>query len=187
MTFVSPMAPALRLSRALVFATLCLVVTGGGHAMAGGGLVPASTGVLGAAIAFCLAYALNGRERGPEVVLPATTGTQVVLHEMFGHATTAPHAVLPAHDHPGPGMTAVHLMVALLTGWWLHRGESALWLMIRLYSVRVPTVRPVVASVAETPRPISQVVPAAEVRPYGGREFAPALRLRGPPAPQRAG
>ncbi|GHH66083.1 hypothetical protein GCM10017673_11240 [Streptosporangium violaceochromogenes] len=184
---MSPMAPALRLSRALVFATLCLVVTGGGHAMAGGGLVPAHVGLLGAVIAFCLAYTLNGRERGPEVVLSATAGTQIVLHEMFSHAAAAPHAVLsPAHHHPGPGMTAVHLMVALLTGWWLHRGESALWLMIRLYGVRVPAVRPAVVAVAETPRPISQVVPATEVRPYGGREFAPALRLRGPPAPQRA-
>ena len=38
-------------------------------------------------------------------------------------------------------MTLAHLVVALGTGWWLHRGESALWLMIRLYGGRVPLIR----------------------------------------------
>lgn len=185
---MTPMASAFRLPRALVFATLCLVVTGGGHALAGGGLVPAHLGVLGAVVAFCLAYALNGRERGLEVVLPTTVAAQILLHELFSLAAPAPHTAVSAdHGHPGLGMTVIHLVVASLTGWWLHRGESALWLMIRLYGRRIPLIRMVVFGVVETPRPIWQTVPASDVRPYGGWEISPALRRRGPPVPNRAG
>ncbi|GAA3067828.1 MFS transporter [Streptosporangium carneum] len=184
---MSPVASTLRLPRALVFATLCLVVSGGGHALAGGGLVPAHLGVLGGLFAFCLAYALNGRERGLEVVLAATVGAQALLHELFTRAAPPPHlASSPDHGHPGPGMTVAHLAVAALTGWWLHRGESALWLMIRLYGMRMPVVRLLVVVLAETPRPVWQGAQAADVRPYGGWEISPVLRRRGPPAPEPA-
>ncbi|MEV8637507.1 hypothetical protein AB0395_38285 [Streptosporangium sp. NPDC051023] len=182
------MASALRLPRALVFATLCLVASGGGHALAGGGPVPPLLGALGGVIAFCLAYALNGRERGPGVVLPATAGTQALLHDLFTRAAPAPHpAPSPLHGHPGLGMTAVHLAVALLTGWWLQRGESALWLMIRLYGVRIPVVRLFVIAVTGLPGAAPRAVPASDVRPYDGWEASPVLRRRGPPAPARVG
>ncbi|MFJ2031194.1 hypothetical protein [Streptosporangium sp. NPDC087985] len=185
---MTPVASALRVLRALVFATLCLVVSAGGHALAGGGLVPPHLGLLGAVVAFCLAYALNGRERGLEVVLPATAGTQILLHELFTRAAPTPHMGLSAdHGHLGLGMMVVHLVVALLTGWWLHRGESALWLMIRLYGMRMPVIRLFVITAAETPRPIWQAVAARDVRPYGGWEISPALRRRGPPALERVG
>ncbi|MEV0758380.1 hypothetical protein [Streptosporangium sp. NPDC050280] len=185
---MTPPASALRVPRAVVFATMCLVVSAGGHALAGGGLIPPYLAVLGALIAFCVAYALNGRERGMEVVLGATIGTQIVLHELFSRAAPASHTMSPTeHDHSGPGMTVVHLVVALGTGWWLHRGESALWLMIRLYGGPRPLIRLLFAVPVEVTAPVWRAVPTAEVRPYGGWEILPALRRRGPPVSHHAG
>jgi hypothetical protein len=190
MSYVTSTASALRAPRAIVFATLCIVVSAGGHALAGGGQVPPHLAVLGAMIAFCVAYALNGRERGAEVVLAATIGVQVLLHELFSRAApAAPHmAVAADHAHRGLGMAAIHLVVALGTGWWLYRGESALWLMIRLYGGRIPVIRlPLATGAAEVPPTVWQAVPAADVRPYGGWEILPVLRRRGPPPARHAG
>ncbi|WP_436763005.1 hypothetical protein [Streptosporangium sp. V21-05] len=186
---MTPVASALRVPRAVVFATMCLVVSAGGHALAGGGLIPPRLAVLGALVAFCVAYALNGRERGVEVVLAATTGAQIVLHELFSRAASAPHAMSSAeHGHSsGLGMTVAHLVVALGTGWWLHRGESALWLMIRLYGGPRPSIRLLFAAPVEVASPVWRAVPAAEVRPYGGWEILPVLRRRGPPVARHAG
>ena len=186
---MTPTASALRVPRAVVFATMCLVASAGGHALAGGGPIPPHLAALGALIAFCVAYALNGRERGVEVVLGATTGAQILLHELFSRATPAPHAMSSVeHGHSsGLGMTVVHLVVALGTGWWLHRGESALWLMIRLYGGPRPLIRLLLAVPAEVALPVWRAVPAADVRPYGGWEILPVLRRRGPPAPRHAG
>ncbi|MEU8205848.1 hypothetical protein [Streptosporangium sp. NPDC049046] len=185
---MTPTVSALRVPRAVVFATMCLVVSAGGHALAGGGLIPPHVAVLGALIAFCVAYALNGRERGVEVVLGATIGAQILLHELFNRAAPAPQAMSSAeHGHSGLGMTMIHLAVALGTGWWLHRGESALWLMIRLYGGPRPLIRLLFAVPAEVASPVWRAVPAADVRPYGGWEILPVLRRRGPPAPRHAG
>ncbi|MEV8633945.1 hypothetical protein AB0395_20025 [Streptosporangium sp. NPDC051023] len=168
--------------RAIVFATLCTAVSAGGHVLAGGALVPPRLGILGAVIAFCVAYPLGGRERGPEVVLGATTGVQILLHELFNRAASGPHATgLGEHGHPGSGMTAVHLAVALGTGWWLYRGESAVWLMIRLHGGRVPAIRLLLVIPAEVSAPVWQAVPAADAAPYGGLEILPSIRRRGPP------
>ncbi|MFC7640415.1 hypothetical protein ACFQX6_04830 [Streptosporangium lutulentum] len=145
-----------------------------------GGPVPPRLVALGAAIAFCVAYALNGRERGADVVLAATVGAQILLHELFGRAAPAPHLTVAAdHAHPGWGMAAVHLVVALGTGWWLHRGESALWFMIRLYGGRMPVIRLRLACAAEVTPPAWQAVPAAgcpAVRRLGDPPRAAAAR-----------
>lgn len=181
---MTPAAAALRVPRAIVFATLCTVVSAGGHALAGGGLVPPFLGVLGVVIAFCVAYPLGGRERGPEVVLTATGGVQILLHELFSRASHGPHTtILGEHGHPASGMTAVHLAVALGTGWWLYRGESAVWLMIRLYGRRLPVIRLLLVVPAEAAAPVWRPVTAPEPTPSGGRDVLPSLRRRGPPLP----
>ncbi|MEV4748870.1 hypothetical protein AB0K21_21035 [Streptosporangium sp. NPDC049248] len=176
---------ALRVPRALVFATLCIAVTGGGHALAGGGLVPPHLALAGMAFAFALAYALNARERGLGVVLTATATSQILLHEVFSRAVPVP-AASAEHHHVGLGMILAHLTVALLTGWWLHRGESALWLMIRLHGMPMPVIRPLFVLPAKVPR-FWQVIPAADEHPRGGWETAPVPRRRGPPASRPAG
>lgn len=183
---MSPEEPGLRLARAAVFATACIVVSAGGHSFASGASVAPSVLLLGALGAFALAYALSGRERRPEVVLAATVGAQVLLHQLF--ARTAPVEVTSSeHGHLGVGMTLVHLFAAVLTGWWLHRGESAAWLMLRLWGrAPLPLLRWLLAVSADLPSPVRRAIQVTVPRPPCAWELAAAVHRRGPPARSRA-
>ncbi|GLX02570.1 MFS transporter [Microtetraspora sp. NBRC 16547] len=184
---MSPEEPGLRLARAAVFATVCVLVSAAGHFFAGGG--PVAPGVLaaGALGALTLAYVLNGRERGPEAVMAATVAAQDLLHELFTWSASAP-AVHSAHGHLGVGMLLVHLLVALVSGWWLCRGEDAVWLMLRLWGAPpFPLPRRLRAVPEESHRPLRQAVPPSEAEPHRGHEIAPAIPRRGPPVPCHAG
>ncbi|TDB93215.1 hypothetical protein E1267_43500 [Nonomuraea longispora] len=172
-------ASGLRLARAVVFAAVCGAVSAGGHALAGGGPVPLP--VYGAAVlaALGLAYLIDGRERGPFAVLAATAGTQLLLHQLFDRLAPAP-APESAHAHPEPGMALVHLTVAALTAWWLHRGERALWLVIRLYATPPPAVGLLVVAPVEVALP--SWPPATPVLPsYAGETVSGTVSRRGPP------
>ncbi|MGP3931667.1 hypothetical protein [Nonomuraea sp. KM88] len=174
-----PAASGLRLARAVVFAAACGAVSAGGHALAGGGPVPLPVYAAAVLAALGLAYLIDGRERGPVAVLAATTGTQTLLHQLFERLAPVPTPEL-AHAHPGPGMVLVHLTVAALTAWWLHRGERALWLMIRLYATPPPVIRLLVAAPVEVAlpswRPSTPDVPA-----YAGEIVSGMVSRRGPP------
>ncbi|MEV4360506.1 hypothetical protein ACWEPL_55050 [Nonomuraea sp. NPDC004186] len=170
----------LRLVRAVVFATVCGAVSAGGHALAGGGLVPFEVYLAGVLAALGLAYLIDGRERGAVAVLVATVGTQMLLHQLFERLTPAAEAG-PAHGHPAPGMALVHLTMAGLTAWWLHRGERALWLMIRLYGApRLIVPLPAAAVPAGTARPSWRPV-TPYLTAYAGRTVSGAILRRGPP------
>ncbi|NBE94747.1 MFS transporter [Nonomuraea sp. KC401] len=172
-------ASGLRLARAVVFAAVCGAVSAGGHALAGGGPVPLP--VYGAAVlaALGLAYLIDGRERGPVAVLAATAGTQLLLHQLFDRLAPAPAPEF-AHAHPGPGMALVHLTVAALTAWWLHRGERALWLVIRLYATPPPAIGLLVVAPVEVALP--SWPPATPVLPaYAGETVSGTVSRRGPP------
>lgn len=184
MSAVSPASSALRLSRAVVFATVCGAVSAGGHALAGGGLVPFPVYLAGALAAFGLAYLIDGRERGLMAVLAATVSTQTVLHQLFERLAPGAGAG-HAHGHPASGMVLVHLTVAVLTAWWLHRGERALWLMIRLYAAPVPRlllvpVGPPAGVEPPVRRPATPGLP-----PRSGRTVPGTISRRGPPAMAR--
>jgi hypothetical protein len=184
-------APVLRLSRAVVFATVCGAVSAGGHVLAGGGLVPFWVCLAGVLAAFGLAYLVDGRERGAVAVLAATVGTQMVLHQLYARLApiAEPRAMDGAgHAHPAAGATAgmvlVHLTVAALTAWWLHRGERALWLMIRLYAAPQPVIRLLVTAPPEITRPSWRPV-ICDVPVRVGRTVSSAVGRRGPPAAPR--
>ncbi|MER6946754.1 hypothetical protein ABT294_22240 [Nonomuraea sp. NPDC000554] len=173
-----------RLARAAVFAAVCVVMSAGGHALAGGAPVTAPTLFAGVVAAFVLAFVLSGRERGPEVIIGVTAGAQILLHELFSR--TAPISVASAeHTHggtPGVGMTVAHLVVAVLSGWWLHRGESAFWLMVRLWGMApLPKLRRLLVGAVESSTPPVQVVLVTEAKAYRGPELVRAIRRRGPP------
>ncbi|MET8864867.1 hypothetical protein ABZW11_18165 [Nonomuraea sp. NPDC004580] len=174
-----------RMARAVVFATVCVVMSAGGHVLAGGAPVTAQTLLVGMAVAFALAFALSGRERGPEIVLVATAGAQLLLHEMF--TRSAPDAVAHAEQmHAGTsgvGMPVAHLVVAVVSGWWLYRGESAFWLMVRLWGMApLPRLRRLLVGEIDPVASAIWVTPVAEAVAYLDSGFMRAVRRRGPPA-----
>ncbi|HUR04615.1 MAG TPA: MFS transporter [Nonomuraea sp.] len=167
----------MRLARAIVFAVVCAAVSAAGHAFAGGGAVAPGVMVAGGLGALILAYVLSGRERGPEVVFGATVGTQASLHKLF--ELTAPGT---GHAHFAVGMALVHLTIAVLTGWWLHRGESAFWLMLRLAGrPRLALPRPFRAIPAIAQAPVRPGPARAPLRPSITVRIATAEPRRGPP------
>ncbi|NRQ36262.1 hypothetical protein HII36_31170 [Nonomuraea sp. NN258] len=178
---MSSASSALRLSRAVVFATVCGGVSAAGHALAGGGPIPLAGYLLGVACALLLAYLADGRERGLPGVLALTVTAQVALHELFGRLAPAPAA---GHGHAATGMALVHLTIAALTAWWLWRGERALWLMISLYGVP-PAVIPRLLALGPVDVPVPGVRRAAvlRTRPSRTRVVCGAVGRRGPPAP----
>ncbi|WP_063792628.1 hypothetical protein [Streptomyces atriruber] len=78
--------PAFRLARAAMFAAVCVVATGLGHAVMSGAALP--WWALGYAFAATVAAAwwLTERERGAVTVIGATVAAQLCLHELFGLA-----------------------------------------------------------------------------------------------------
>ncbi|WP_155342035.1 hypothetical protein [Acrocarpospora corrugata] len=171
--------------RAAAFAVACVVVSVGGHAFAGGEPVPGwamGAGVLGALL---MAYAVNRSERGAEVVLASTVAAQVVLHQLF--AWSAPAPALPGHGHR-LGMFVVHLVTAALTGWWLYRGERAVWLMLRLWAMgSLAAFRWLLTALRGQFPPPRAAVPVGVCDYFTGWEIASAVCRRGPPAVFHAG
>ncbi|MGW6508679.1 hypothetical protein ACWGCP_14180 [Streptomyces niveus] len=147
--------PALRLVRTAVFAAVCVLVSGLGHALSSGGPLP--PGVL--ALAFlpvCGAgWLLSRKERGGAVIVTASAVGQLLLHAVFsglhptpgdGHAGHGAHGgheagELAYEGLPGvlldtgvistltstltSGMVGAHLVAGLVCGWWLWRGDRA--------------------------------------------------------------
>jgi hypothetical protein len=114
MTGMTP-GPALRTTRAAIFAVVCVVMAALGHAVMSGGAVPGW--MLGAAFlaTASAAWWLTGRQRGGAIVTGATVGAQLALHLLFHYAqsarlTQAPmeHSAHGAHGagsmSDGPGM-----------------------------------------------------------------------------------
>ncbi|MFI7455525.1 hypothetical protein ACIBQX_49260 [Nonomuraea sp. NPDC049714] len=181
------MALALRLIRAAAFAVVCVMVSAGGHTFAGGGALSALSLVVSSVVPFALALVFNGRERACETVLAATAITQVVLHQVFAQIAPA----VPAgggHSHVNVGMALVHLTVALLSGWWLHQGESVVWTMLRLWATApLRLLFLMAAGPVRAPAGRRPALFAVRSRPWRSREFAAAVRRRGPPMLAHAG
>ncbi|WP_214108682.1 hypothetical protein [Acrocarpospora catenulata] len=155
-------------------------VTAGGHALAGGG--PVGLGVLGvgAVGVAAFAYGVSGRELGPAGVIGGTVGVQLGLHELFGWVAPAP-VLVTGHFHLNLGMGIVHLVVGVVTGWWLYRGESALGLMVRLWGA--PLVRVFRWTVGVAPVRVSVPLWTVFADPVVRRtqNFARVVAWRGPP------
>ncbi|WP_017596320.1 hypothetical protein [Nocardiopsis potens] len=177
--------------RAAVFAAVCVGVSGVGHALASGHAVPTGAALLGAAVVFGFARAAAGRERGYGPIAAWMLWGQLALHAVFSaaQAAGAPHtAGHTAHtgggDSSDPGMLAAHLLAALVSAWWLRRGEAAAFTLLRLVTDAV---------LAALPAPVGPgarlAPPPRAARPCGGPEAARrttrllrhAVVLRAPP------
>jgi hypothetical protein len=182
---VMPTHPTYRAARAVVFATVCLGLAITGHMTVSGAPVPplaAAGGLLGLTVA---GIALAGAERSLPTILVGLLGGQFLLHALFTAAQQGQHL---AHGHPmpassgGAAMTAVHVAAAVVSAWWLRRGERAVWsLAKRLAAVVIRRVLlPAPAHVRTPPSPLTTVIGA-----IGPREtvLRHVLVRRGPPAP----
>ncbi|TDD91002.1 hypothetical protein [Actinomadura rubrisoli] len=201
-----PVQPCFRLARAVVFATVCLILTTAGHAYAAHAAVPPGAVGLGFLLVTGLSLLLSGAERSFGTILGGLVGAQFGLHALFarassgpvhggpvhggiGHhaaeppvAATEPFAAVPGHG--GVTMTLVHLGAALAAAWWLRRGDAALWALARRVSATAAGPWRLLAAALSPAEALAAPVPRfrVAVRPIADAPLRHALVRRGPPA-----
>ncbi|MFJ9031858.1 hypothetical protein ACIRQP_25710 [Streptomyces sp. NPDC102274] len=105
--------PAFRLTRAAIFAVVCVAVSGLGHALRSEAPLPRPALALALLVAGGAGWWLAGRERGVLAITGASAAGQVALHALFSwtHRLPPPAGTAPAIGAPGEGrsgMTMAH-------------------------------------------------------------------------------
>lgn len=203
-------------ARAAVSTAVCTLLAVAAHRSMSAAGIPVAAVAAGAAMVFCftrIAAALGERGLGSIVLLVG--GSQVGLHLLFQavQAAAAQNGTVPAPGMPNmsgmpgvpdvramttlpsggvslfgiSGMTIAHAVAALLTAWWLRRGEAALFKAAdRAGAVLGASWRILTWWIAgERPlRPTGPAVTAAGigVRPAAARVLLFTMIRRGPPA-----
>lgn len=205
---------SLRSLRAALFAAVCVVLAAAAHALSMGVTPGFRAMAMGFSVVAAPAFLAGSREQSLRGICAAMALVQVGLHLLFdatATATAASPGMASMADMPGmPGMdgsggmvsggmvmaqhqamsgraVAAHALAALLAAWWLHRGEAALWTLLRHAAALAPALVRWLRTRTGPP-----VGPAAAVGAHGWRP-APALRpqlllrhavnRRGPPVP----
>ncbi|MEV8639141.1 MFS transporter [Streptosporangium sp. NPDC051023] len=171
--------------RTAAFSAVCVALAALGH-LAAGGSGPAPLAVAaGGATVMAVTAALAGRERSATAISVGLSAMQLFLHELF--AFDDPSGIsLAVHAHGGGlgenlGMLLAHLTATLVTGWWLARGEAALWALLRAAGRRLGAAFRLFPPPA-VPAPPRAVFPA--VAPAPVRELLRhTVSRRGPPLP----
>lgn len=146
--------------RSAAFAAVCVFLATCAHWFAGGGGPTLQALLAGGLVVMAGATVVAGRERPPAVIVGLLLAAQAFLHKLLDvtappaelpaplpvhaavHGPAAAHgtggAALPvgAHEYENPltvgaGMLLAHLVAALVTGWWLSRGEAVVWSILR--------------------------------------------------------
>ncbi|MFE3449037.1 MFS transporter [Nonomuraea sp. NPDC059194] len=176
----------LRLTRAAAFSAVCVLLATLGHRAAGGTGPETWAFALGGAAVMAVSLALSGRERSAPTINLTLVALQTGLHELFGLDGSGPVLTL-AHGHAqnaglgeSLGMLLAHLTATLITGWWLARGEAALWSLLRRLGHHLLRLLPPLPAVA----PLRQA-PARAARRLTGRGalLRHIVSRRGPPLP----
>ncbi|WP_113703078.1 hypothetical protein, partial [Nonomuraea lactucae] len=144
-----------------MFAVVCVLLSAGLHTLTGGGAVSLPVLAVATATTWGGAFALGGRRCGRPTILGACLGAQYGLHHLFSsaagdgthhvaalgdglhHLFATPHGLeclltggISFGGGAGNGvdgrMLMVHVAVALVSSWWLERGEAALSDLVRL-------------------------------------------------------
>ncbi|MEV4806301.1 hypothetical protein AB0K18_40435 [Nonomuraea sp. NPDC049421] len=189
----------LRGLRTTVFAVVCVLTALAMHVLAGGpvagfGTVLAATGITGAG-----AFLLTRRRRSRRTLLAASFTAQYGMHQLF---TTTPHAAPALHAHTtdasalvshhgggfsaSVGMLLAHVVVAVLSAWWLDRGETTLATILHLLATSLRDLWALLtvwdpAPPAPTRRPA--LLATAPLGPLAPRALTWTLSRRGPPHP----
>jgi hypothetical protein len=182
--------PALRLTRATVFAGVCVTLATVGHAAVARATVSPWAIGLGFAAVLAVAWVLTAAERSLATILGGLLGGQFAFHALFTTGHPAPAAAhhagqqtLVTGDHGSTSMTLAHVAAAVVSAWWLRRGERAVWRLAR--RVAAVATRPLWARPA-APEPALFAPPArAFSRTSAARPRSATLRhsvvRRGPP------
>lgn len=111
----------------------------------------------GGAAVMAISVLLAGRERSTVAISTGLSVLQLSLHELFllGGAAGIPVAPHPHVRGLGEslGMLLAHLTATLVTGWWLARGETALWALLRSARHRLGAMFRLLPLPAEAPAP----------------------------------
>ncbi|MFI6454925.1 MFS transporter [Streptosporangium amethystogenes] len=175
----------LRLMRAAAFSAVCVTLAVLGHVVAGGSGPEPWAVVGGGAAVMAVSVLLAGRERSTVAISTVLSILQLSLHELFLLGATG----IPVAPHPhvrglgeSLGMLVAHLTATLLTGWWLARGETALWALLRSARHRLGAMFRLLRlpAVAAAP-PRSARTPVAPV--FARAVLRHSLSRRGPPLP----
>ncbi|WP_214414132.1 MFS transporter [Sphaerisporangium fuscum] len=183
----------MRLARSAVFTVVCVALGMGAHRFAGGAAPGVRTVLVALAAVWTVSAVLAGRERSPRAVMGLLVAGQVFLHQLLGASAevAAPHAHLAGSVPPthgvgvSAGMVLAHLTAALLTGWWLARGESAFWAVLhgagayvtRRVAALLALLRRYAAPPPDLPRPRER----RDRRPVRHLFLQHAVDRRGPP------
>ncbi|MEV8031878.1 hypothetical protein ACFYW8_06975 [Streptomyces sp. NPDC002742] len=184
---------AVRSLRAAVFAVLCVLLAAGGHVLATGQAPPRWADGAGLLTVFAVGCPLGGRERSLLGIGGAMLVAQAGLH--LGFEAARPRMAMDMHGASmmspqahalTPHATAAHVAAALLTTWWLRRGESALWSLLRRAVAFVPGLAAWWRARTGPPpvRPNGDLSggTAAEPSPLRQALLRHAVSRRGPPA-----
>ncbi|HEY1967742.1 MAG TPA: hypothetical protein VGH89_07325 [Pseudonocardia sp.] len=149
------MPPWQRVLRAGIFAAVCVPLTAAGHGLVGAVPVGNPRLAAGGCAVFLLAVWAGGREWSRAGIISGLLAGQLGLHVLFslgrpdGMATSMPGMAgmpnmpgMPGMSPAGSGgpahlmgdvaaMVGVHLLAAVVAGWWLACGEALLWQMAR--------------------------------------------------------
>jgi hypothetical protein len=109
-----------RVLGAAVFATVCVYAALGTHVLAGGSGASLGVVVTATAVTAVGAFLVSGRRRGRGVLVAAAFAAQYGMHQVFG---AGEHG---SHHGSGVGMLLAHVLLAVLSAWWLERGQDAL-------------------------------------------------------------
>jgi hypothetical protein len=180
-----PTHPMYRAARAVVFATVCVGLAITGHMMVSGAAVPPLAAAGGLLALTVVGAALAGAERSLATILAGLLGGQFMLHALF---TAAQHGQHLMHGHPmspssgDTAMTAVHVAAAVVSAWWLRRGERAVWGLAKRIASGVVrrVVLPSPPRVSTPPSPLVTAIGAVRPRETFLRHV---VVRRGPPAP----
>ncbi|GAA3930161.1 hypothetical protein GCM10023085_09380 [Actinomadura viridis] len=186
--------PPFRTSRAVAFATVCVTLATLGHVLTSSKEVPVWAVATGFGGVLAVTLALAGHERSLATILGGLLGGQFLLHGLYAGATAEP--VTAGHHGPATitvtghdtsvGMTFAHVAAALVSAWWLRRGERAAWsLARRIADLADRPVRALLAlALAEPAAPPARTppvaAPAAPVTAIGVLRHQ--VVRRGPPA-----
>jgi hypothetical protein len=186
-----PTHPVYRAARSVVFATVCVGLAITGHLMVSHAPVPAATAAGGLVALTVIGIVLTGTERSLATILTGLLGGQFMLHAVF---TAAQQGQQPAHGHTmtsssssgAAAMTLAHVAAAVVSAWWLRRGERAVWeLARRIAAALMRPARPLRApSLPLSAAPCSRA--AAATPAVRGTVLRHVVVRRGPPSPSTA-